>query len=158
MNLDLNKIAEKIEQNDFIRNFIQELNNVLESFNKKNDVKGEKMEEIKLSPDEDLEFYKKEMKFLQEYFKQELTKGEVYIVTNKYENDDELHRYKVTQYKNNFECKYVVQEKDLPQNVQIGDVVKKIDGEYFLDEEATKYVQETRNNIKQEIISKRENN
>ncbi len=155
MNLDLNKIAEKIEQNDFIRNFMQELNNVLEGFNKKINVKGEKMEEIKLSPDEDLEFYKKEMKFLQEYFKQELTKGEVYIVTNKYENDDELHRYKVTQYKNNFECKYVVQEKDLPQNVQIGDVVKKIDGEYILDEEATKYIKENREKIKQEIISKR---
>lgn len=155
MNLDLNKIAEKIAQNDLIRNFMKELNSVLEGFNKKSNEKGENMEEIKLSGQEDLEFYRKEMKFLQEYFNQELRKGEVYIVTNKYENDDELHRYKVTQYKNNFECKYVIQEKDLPQNVQIGDVVRKINGEYILDEEATKYIKENREKIKQEIISKR---
>ena len=40
--------------------------------------------------------------FLEEYFNKELSdlsKGEVFIVTDKFENDDEYHRYKVTQYK-----------------------------------------------------------
>ena len=30
------------------------------------------------------------------------------------------------------ECKYIAFEKDLPQNVQLQDVVRKIDGKYFL--------------------------
>ena len=161
MRLDLNRMAEKIEQNDFVKNFIKELGNALENLNNKNRVglKGEKMDNIKLTAEEELEFDRREFSFLQDYFEKELlksSKGEIYIVTNKYENDNEYHRYKVAQYKDNLECKYIAFERDLPENVQLGDVVRKIDGKYVYDRQATQYVNRYINKIKRDIINNRE--
>lgn len=158
MNLDLNRITEKLQQNDFIKNFIEELNGALENFSHQNQVKGEKMEEVELTPEEDLEFYRKESNFLQNYFKDELSdlsKGEIYLVTNKYENDYEYHRYKVAQYIEGHERKYIAFEKDLSENVQLGDIVRKIDGKYIYDKKATQYVKNSLNEIKQDIINRR---
>lgn len=140
MDLNLNIMAEKIIKNEFMQNFIKELSKALENYNNVN-LKGENMDSIKLTPKEELEFDRKEFNFLQNYFKRELSdlsKGEIYIVTNKYENDTELHRYKVTQYKDNCECKYIAFKKNLPPNVQIRDVVRKINGKYIYDEQATR--------------------
>lgn len=142
MELNLNKIVESIKQNDVIENFIKELGNALLNCNK-NDTKvnGEDMNNIELTADEELEFNRKEFEFLQDYFKKELSdlsKGEIYMVTNQYENDNEYHRYKVTQYKDNLECKYIAFEKDLPVNVQLGDIVRKINGKYIYDGQATR--------------------
>ena len=157
MNLSLNRITEKIGQNSFIKNFIKELGEALERMNN-NEVKGEKMKNLKLTREEDFDFYKKESNFLHEYFKKELSnssKGEVFIVTDKYENDNEFHRYKIAQYKNNLEYKYVTFEKDLPRNVQIGDVIRKVNGKYIYDKEATEYINDAKNKIKQNIIKNR---
>lgn len=161
MELNLNKIVENIKQNDFIENFIKELGNALVNYNNKNNMKvnGENMNSIELTEDEELEFERKEFDFLQDYFKKELSdlnNGEIYIVTNKYESDDEYHRYKVAQYKDDMECKYVAFEKDLPENVQLGDVVRKVNKSYIYDGQATQYVSDCINKIKQDIINNRE--
>lgn len=159
MELDLNRITEKLQQNDFIKNFIKELSESLENFSHQNKVKGEKMEEVKLTPEEDLKFYRKKWDFLENYFEKELSvlsKGEIFLVTNKYENDYEYHRYKVAQYVEGHERKYIVFEKDLPENVQLGDVVRKIDGKYIYDKQATQYVKNSLNEIKRDIIDKRD--
>ncbi len=159
MELELNRIAEKLQQNDFIKNFIKELSEALENFSHQNKVKGEKMEEVKLTPEEDLKFYRNKWDFLENYFEKELSdlsKGEIFLVTNKYENDYEYHRYKVTQYIEGHERKYIAFEKDLPENVQLGDVVRKIDGKYIYDKQATQYVNNSINKIKQDIINKRD--
>ena len=158
MDLNLNRITEKMENNSFIRNFIKEMSEYLEKVNNKKEIKIEKMEQIKLTDEEDLEFYRKKWDFLENYFEKELldlSKGEIFIVTNKYENDEEYHRYKVTQYKNNIEHKCIAFEKDLPENVQLGDVVRKVDGKYIYDKQATQYVSESISKIKQEIINNR---
>ena len=158
MNLGLNRIPEKICQNEFIKKFIEELSGTLEKLNDKKKVESKKMDDIKLTSEEEWECYKKKSNFLHEYFKKELldlSKGEIFIVTNKYENDYKLHRYKVTQYVDNYECKYIAFEKDLPENVKLGDVVRKINGKYILDVQATKYVTDTINELKQEIINNR---
>ena len=158
MNLDINREPEKKEQKSFIIKFMEDLKQALNSTSNKNIEKDEKDKDIVLTQEEELEFEKEEFKFLQEYFKNQLSdlsKGEIFIVTNKYENDDEYHRYKVTQYKNNFECKYIAFEKDLPQDVQLGDVVRKVDGRYIYDEQETIYIKECKNKIKQDIINKR---
>lgn len=158
MDLDLNKITEKIENSSLIKNFIKELTEYLENVNHKNEIKGEKMDDIKLTPEEDFEFYRKRWDFLENYFDRELSNlnnGEVFIVTDKYENDYEYHRYKVTQYKNSIEHKCIAFEKNLPPNVQLGDIVRKIDGKYIYDEQATQYVNNFLNNIKQDIINNR---
>lgn len=161
MELNLDIIVDKIKQNDLIENFMKELSKSLEKWNNKNDfeIKGEKMDNIVLTNEEEVEFEKKEFSFLQDYFKEELSnlsKGEPYIVTNKYENDSEYHRYKVTQYKDNLECKYIALEKDLPVNVKLRDIVRKIDGKYIYDEQATNYVKDSIEKIKQDIINKRD--
>lgn len=158
MDLDLNRITEKIEHNDFIKNFMKELSKALENFSHQKELKGEKMDDIKLTGEEDLKLYRKQSNFLQEYFKDELTdlsKGEIFLVTNKYENDYEYHRYKVAQYIDNHERKYIAFEKDLPENVKLGDVVRKIDGKYIYDEKATQYVNDTINGFKRDIINSR---
>ena len=158
MELELNKITEKLQQNDFIKKFIKELSEELENLSNKNEVKGEKMEDMKLTPEEDLKFYRKKWDFLENYFEKELSnlsKGEIFLVTNKYENDHEYHRYKVTQYLEGHERKYIAFEKDLPENVQLGDVVRKIDGKYIYDKQATQYIKKSVNEIKQRIINER---
>ena len=159
MELELNRIAEKLQQNDFIKNFIKELSEAIENFNIQNKVKGEKMEEVKLTPEEDLKFYRKKWDFLENYFEKELSdlsNGEIFLVTNKYENDYEYHRYKVAQYVEGHERKYITFEKDLPENVQLGDVVRKIDGKYIYDKQATQYVKNSLKEMKQDIIDKRD--
>lgn len=138
MELDAKVLAENVAKNEFARDFIKELRKALEDEEVKN------VDNVRLTPEEDLEFYRKEAEFLQDYFKKELSnlsKGEIYIVTDKYENDTEFHRYKVTQYKDNLECKYIAFEKDLPENVKLQDVVRKIDGKYVYDEQATRECQ-----------------
>lgn len=158
MDLDLNRITEKIEKNDFIKNFMKELSRALENFSNQKELKGEKLDDIKLTREEDLELYRKQSNFLQEYFKDELTdlsKGEIFLVTNKYEKDYEYHRYKVAQYIDNHERKYIAFEKDLPENVKLGDVVRKVDGKYIYDDQATKYVNDTINGFKRDIINNR---
>ena len=152
MNLDLNRVIEKVGQNEFVKEFIKELGEYLEMKNNK------KMENIELTPEEDLDFYRKKSDFLQEYFKNELSdlkNGEIFMVTDKFENDSEYHRYKVAQYKNDKECKYIAFEKDLPENIKIGDMVRKVDGKYLLDEQATEFVNDSINNIMNEIIKNR---
>ena len=154
MHLDITRITERLQQNEFIKKFLRELSIALEN----NELKGNKMEDIKLTPKEDLELYRKESNFLQEYFKKELSnfgKGEIFIVTNKYENESQYHRYKVAQYKNNLEYKFIAFEKDLPKNIQLGDVVRKIGEKYVYDMEATQYVNEEKRKIKEEIIKNR---
>ena len=65
MELDLNKITEKIPKNNFIKNFLKELSETLDNFNEKNEIKTEKIEEIKLTQEQDLELNRKESEFLQ---------------------------------------------------------------------------------------------
>lgn len=159
MNLGLNKITDKLKQSDFIKKFIMELGETLENINNQNKKINSQVDDIQLTEKEEMEFYREENQFLQDYFnKQEndLSDGEVFIVTDKYENDDEYHRYKVAQYKNNLECKYIAFEKEFLQNVKLGDVVKKIDGKYIYDEKATQYINDSINEIKQNIIRKRD--
>ena len=158
MDLGLDRLTDKLQQNDFMKNFIEELTNALENLGNQNQSKGEKMVDIKLIDEEDWKFYREKWDFLENYFKKELSdlsKGETFIVTDKYENDYEYHRYKVTQYKNDKECKYIAFEKDLPENVKLSDVVRKIDGKYIYDEQATKYVNDSIKQIKEDIINSR---
>lgn len=137
MELNLNKIIENIKQNDLIENFIKELGNALANSN--NSVNN-----IALTAEEELEFDRREFEFLQDYFRKELSdlrNGEIYMVTNKYEKDEEYHRYKVAQYKDDKEYKYIAFEKDLPENVQLRDIVRKVNGSYIYDGQATRICQ-----------------
>lgn len=156
MEIEIKRKTEKRASKSFIENFIKELGKTLEKKNKNN--KKEKKENTKLTDEEELEFEKREFKFLQNFFTEELkdlSKGEAYIVTDKYEKDYEYNRYKITQYKNHFEYKYIAFKKNLPPNVQLRDIVRKKNGQYTYDDKATKYVKNALDKIKQEIINER---
>lgn len=162
LNLSNNLFNNFIKGNNIIKNFIKELNEELQNNSNKNNInlKDENIENMELTRNEEIEFNRKEFSFLQNYFQKELSdlsKGEIYIVTNKYEtdNDDEYCRYKVTQYKDNLECKYIALKKDLPENVEIGNVVRKVNEIYIYDKQATQYVTSSIKEIKQNIINKR---
>lgn len=160
MEIELKKKNKKEKQKSFTENFIKEIGTTLEKRNKDTS-KKEKKQNQKLTDKEELEFEKREFKILQNFFEEELkdlSKGEAYIVTDKYENDIEYNRYKVTQYKNHLEYKFITFKKDLPPNVQIRDIVRKINGKYIYDEKATETVKNAVNKIKQEIINERETN
>ena len=149
INLNINI---SVEQDDLTRKFIKELTETLEEYN------NSLNDDLKLTEAEEMLFYKQKEIFLQEFFKKELDnteKGQIFLVTDKYENDTELHRYKVTQYKNNAEYKYVTFEKDLPENIKINDVVRKINEKYIYDEEATQFIKEELIKIKNDIINNR---
>lgn len=158
MDLNLNKIVKKLEDNSFVTNFIKELSEQLEKTNNKNQMNNENIGEMELTPEEEKIFYRKKWDLLEGYFNKELSnlsKGEAFLVTDKFENDDEYHRYKVTQYKNNIEHKKIAFEKDLPNNVQIGDIVRKVDNHYILDEQATEFIKKSINNIIEDIKAER---
>jgi len=157
LELDLNSKMGELAKSNSAEKFIKELSEALEKYNKENKEKQDVVD-VKLTNTEEAELDRREFDFLQEYFAKELedkTKGEIFIVTNKYENDKEYHRYKVAQYKDNLECKRIAFEEDLPENTKIRDVVRKIDEKYIYDEKATEYVKGALNRIKQDIISNR---
>lgn len=157
MGLDLNNEVEKMAKSHSAEKFIKELSEALEKYNKENKVEQDTTN-VKLTNTEEAELDRREFDFLQDYFAKELkdkSKGEIFIVTNKYENDKEYHRYKVAQYKDNLECKRIAFEEDLPECTKVRDVVRKIDGKYIYDEKATEYVKSAINKIKQDIIINR---
>ena len=152
MNLNINN-SEDLEKNKLIKEFIKKLNDALEKL--KNNIESEI-----LTPEEDMIFYREKTSFLKEFFKEKLSnknEGEIFIVTDKYENDSENQRYKVAQYIDNQEWKFVAFKKDLPENVKIGDIVRKNDGKYFFDEKSTEFVNNNLDRIKKEIINNRIN-
>ncbi len=157
MELDLSEKMEKMAKSNMAEKFIKELGEALDKYNRESKEEQD-IENVKLTNTEEAELDRREFDFLQDYFAKELedkTKGEIFIVTNKYENDKEYHRYKIAQYKDNLECKRVAFEEDLPENTKVRDVVRKIDGKYIYDEKATEYVKSAINKIKQDIIINR---
>lgn len=104
-------------------------------------------------------FEKRKGSFLENYFEKELldlSNGEIFLVTNKYETDYKYHRFKVAQYIDGHEHKYIAFAKDLPENVKLGDVVRKVGEKYIYDKQATQYVRNSLAKIKQDIINERD--
>ena len=70
MDLNLNKIVKKLEDNSFVTNFIKELGEHLEKANNKNQMSSQNIE---LTPEEEKVFYRERWNFLEEYFNKELS-------------------------------------------------------------------------------------
>ncbi len=156
MNLNFDIPLNKTKDNEFSKKLIQNFYKYIRRF--KNGYDTPDLVGPRFTQEEDLEYYRKEFDFLESFFDKELadkSRGEAFIVTDRYNGDRISHRYKVTQYKNSTECKYVVSESVLPVGVKLNDIVRKVDGKYYYDEQATKYVNNTLNKFKQEILDKR---
>ena len=101
------------------------------------------------------EFNKKKDEFLQNYFCNSKFNpdGNLFLVTNKYKNDFELNRYKLAQYKNNAEYKYVVSKNELPADIQLGDVLRKVNSQYIKNNQVTEFVKKSINEILKQVIN-----
>ena len=88
--------------------------------------------------------------------KVEETKTEKKVETKKADAanaERENQRKALEKLKAEIEDAIIAFEKDLPENVQLGDVVRKIDGKYIYDRRATQYVKSV---MVKAIIWKRE--
>lgn len=138
MQLNLNRIKNELLKNENIQNFINELGRAI--INMEND--------INLTDEELREYDKQKSEFLQDFFN---NNKDAYIVHLKYKNDP-ANRYKLEQYKDNFQQLYVTHKKNLPENVEVGDVVVKgEDGNYHYDYDATNYIKSELEKIKNQI-------
>lgn len=145
MELNLSK-SSKIINSTIVQNFIKEMEKAL--------MKKEELTNYELGI-----YDRKEFEFLREFFDKRLSntsRGETFIVHDKYYNDPK-GRYHVAQYKEKQECLKIAFKENLPTDVKIGDVlVKKEDGNYYHDREATNYVRNNLDRIKQQIIAERD--
>lgn len=159
MNLNFDVALNRTKDTEFSKDLIQNFHKYLDSFTYNFDT-ADMMDMINtiFTQEEAFEFYRKEDAFLENFFDKELadlSQGEAFIVSNRYNDDRISHRYKVAQYKNGMECKHVVSESVLPVGVKLNDIVRKIGNKFYYDEYSTKYVNDTIEKIKQDILDKR---
>lgn len=170
MNLEINNFVQNLQNNNLVESFLKELSNALENYDKKlsndnnNLFKGihncYSIDEFidknfNFTQEQYFEFNRKKDEFLQNYFSNSEVNpdGNLFLVTNKYKNDTELNRYKFAQYKNNAEYKYVISKNELPDDIQLGDVVRKTNNQYIKDEQASQYVRKSIEEILKQILN-----
>lgn len=159
MNLNFDVALNRTKDTEFSKGLIQNFHKYLESFTFSYDT-ADMMDMINtiFTQEEAFEFYRKQDAFLESFFDKELadlSQGEAFIVSNRYNDDSICHRYKVAQYRDKKMNITVVPESVLPVGVKLNDIVRKIDSKFYYDEYSTKYVNENREKIIQDILDKR---
>lgn len=159
MNLNFDVALNRTKDTEFSKGLIHNFHKYLESFTFSFDT-ADMMDTINtiFTQEEAFEFYRKEDAFLESFFDKELadlSQGEAFIVSNRYNDDSICHRYKVAQYQDKKMNITVVPESVLPVGVKLNDIVRKIDGKFYYDEYSTKYVNDNREKIIQDILDKR---
>lgn len=156
MNLNFEVALNRTKDTEFSKDLIQNFHKCLESFKYNYDTAD--MIDTIFTQEEAFEFFRKKDTFLENFFDKELadlSQGETFMVSNRYNSDRVSHRYKVAQYQDKKMNIKAVPESVLPLGVKLNDIVRKIDGKFYYDEYATKYVNESINKIKQDILDKR---
>lgn len=133
--MDINLLNDKNINSDFINKFIGELKRFMEE------------KELNLTSEEQRIYSREEFKVY------ESLEDEYYVVHRKYSEDD---RIKLEQCKNN-QSKLTIIKKDEIENEEIreGDILKKEENKYFLDEEKTSNIKEQLLEIKKQIVNNR---
>lgn len=156
MNLDLvNNIVNDVKNNQFVQNFIKELQNYLENNLSKNNYINAEKEEIllanpiyngnKITTKYRDKMYIERFHILNNYAKQTVEKGQMYYIYDK--NSKILDGYNICICEEGRSHDIITVDKnELPNGAKIGSVLRKIGNKFDLDEEAT-------NEIEQEIYS-----
>lgn len=136
MNLDIfENLIEKVKSNEFIQNFAKELENTIENSMQKS------MLEKFVSDNKIISEYKDKLlmarnEILQEQAKETSSRGEMYYIYDKKGSD-----YLATICEKGKSHEVIrIPEKNVKSNVRIDNVLKKINNEFELDEEATNIV------------------
>lgn len=139
MNLEfLNRLGNQLEQNQEVQKFMSELGNFLKSTIEGNNMdifdRVEKEKNVSLVSKNKMRNQKQEI--LKSYAKETMNEGDLYFVTAK---RNEERTYRVEKYDSNV---MEVLDLQLPQETLINSVMRDKDGEYVLDEKATKGIKE----------------
>ena len=150
MNLDLvNNIVKDLKNNKLVQGFIKELQNYLESSISKNSYTNIEREDIPLVNSTNNEnkitanyrdkMYIKRADILNNYAKSTLDKGKMYYIYDKNSKMSDGYNLCICEEGNS----HTVIEKskaDLPKGAKIGSVLRAVEDEFVLDEEATKEI------------------
>ena len=163
MNLDLiNDLFNNLKENKLVQNFIKELSNYLE-----NNIKNDENEEIPIIEDilsknnyttgnkNSIRWGLKDI--ISKYEQKNLDNEAIYFIKDNkknYNNDV----YAVLKAENGKIEEIEINKKDMPNNVQINDVLKYNNGNYVIDNTATNELQEEIKNMAKEILEKQNTN
>ncbi len=164
MKLDLaNNLVNNLKENKFVQNFMKELSNYLEnnitndsSLLRHNQWNNLLAEDLTICNKKIIRKYKDEMlvernNILQNYAKNTKDRGEMYYIYNISEN--ERNAYNICICDKNKSNEIITKRKgELPAEANLGSVLRKQNGKFILDTEATKIVGEKINNMIKEKI------
>lgn len=170
MNLNLiNGIFNNLKENQFVQNFINELSNYLEGNLKNNmDLKNKEIPIIEnliaksnLTTVNENSIRLKENDVILKYAENKFSNDSMYFVRDSkktyWSNNEEHYNnevYSVLKAENNKIEEIEISKKDMPRDIRVNDVFKIENGNYVIDNIATKELQEEIMNMVQEIIDK----
>lgn len=165
MDLNLGKdLVNNLKENKLVQNFMKELSNYLED-NSKKDNEEPIIEKIlsnrKATTGNENAIRWKEDEIILKYVKDRNIDKPIYFVKDnkkaywqnneRYENNDVYNVYKV---ENGKIDEIEINKKDMPKNIGVNDVFKIENGEYIIDDLATKEIKEELINMADEILGK----
>lgn len=169
MNLDLvNGLVSNLKENIFMHNFIKELSNYLEKNKVNNQEALESDNRWNNLLSDDLELYNKKIikKFrdkmliertniLQNYAEKTKDSGEMYYIYDMSQNEKNSYKLCICDLNKSHEV-IIKKTEELPENANLGSVLRKQGEEFILDKEGTQIVQEQINNMIQEKIKEQD--
>ena len=158
MDLDLiNGLFSDVKNSEFVKEFICQLQNYLENMVSKSVEEGDNIL-LNFMPDGNKIITKFRDKMLIErsnilnnYAKQTIENGEMYYIYDKNSNVPDCYNICACDEEKSH-IVFEVNKEELPEGIDIGSVLRKIDDNYVLDEEATDKIKEEIANLKEEIL------
>lgn len=146
MNLDfLNDLANHIEKNEGVKNFLNELQNFLSNIkidnNGINGAEPNLLDKIKSTRNVSLisenQINNQKDEILENYSREEWSKGPIYFIADRIGND-----YRIEKYDNGGRENMRLAKNDLPEDVKVNTIIRENEGKYIVDQEATSYILE----------------
>ena len=145
MNLDL---FNNLKNNESINNFLGELLNYLKKDNNLGIIEKVKNEN-KISEISENKMINKQNDILKNYADKTKERGALYFINCKAKKEN---KYIVFKYENNKESTIKLEEKQLPKNFKINDILRKEEKNFIVDLELTDKVKEQIQEMTEEII------
>ena len=145
MNLDL---FNNLKNNENINNFLGELLNYLKKDNNLGIIEKVKNEN-KISENSENKMINKQNDILKNYADKTKERGALYFINCKAKKEN---KYIVFKYENNKESTIKLEEKQLPKNFKINDILRKEEKNFIVDLELTDKVKEQIQEMAEEII------
>ena len=165
MNLDIfNNLINKAKESKIVENFLNELNNYLEDNLSKSNINNEilnKDNELSLlqkvynTGKVTVEYRDKMLiergNILEDYAKETDSKGTMYYIYNKDTGDNKYHISVCEEGK----CRVLIEaeRKELPKGAGVDSVLRKVNGKYILDIEATRVVNERESEMVDKLLN-----